>query len=149
MRGSLAAIVATFTLLVAMLVSVGDADAAACQRGVRSKNSNTPVTVTFINKSGEFRGVMWADFKGKLVNYANLNPGQKFTINTFLTHPWIFTNGPGDCVEMFMPSRGVSKYTLTVKSKGGGDDDEGDEGDDAGDDSDDAGDDAGGDEEND
>ena len=48
------------------------AEADFCSNTVRSKNSNTPVTVTFVNKSGEYRGVMWADFKGKLVPYAKI-----------------------------------------------------------------------------
>jgi hypothetical protein len=54
----------------ANIVSVTETEAASCARGARSQNSNTPVTVTFVNKSGEFRAVMWADFKGKLVPYA-------------------------------------------------------------------------------
>jgi hypothetical protein len=55
------------------------------------------------------------------VPYANLNPGESYTINTYLTHPWVFTDGPGNCVEMFMPQKGVPRYNLTAKSKGGGD----------------------------
>ena len=106
----------------AAIVAVTDAEAAFCSRNVKSQNSNTPVTVTFVNKSGEFRGVMWADFKGKLVSYANLNPGESFTINTFVTHPWIFTDGPGNCVEMFMPRIGVSKFNITAKASGAGGD---------------------------
>ncbi len=98
------------------------AEADFCSNNVRSKNSNTPVTVTFINKSGEYRAVMWADFNGKLVPYANLNPGEKYTINTYVTHPSVFTDGPGNCVEMFMPSKGVPIFNLTAKASGSGGD---------------------------
>jgi VHL beta domain len=83
----------------AAIASVPEAQAAYCSTHVKSKNSNTPLKVTFVNKSGAFRGVMWADFNGKLVPYANLQPGQSYTVNTFATHPWIFTDGPGNCVE--------------------------------------------------
>lgn len=106
----------------AAIVSVTDAEAASCSRKVKSQNSNTPVTVTFVNKSGEYRGVMWVDFKGKPVSYANLNPGQSYTVNTYVTHPWMFTDGPGNCVEMFMPRQGVSKFNITAKSTGAGGD---------------------------
>ena len=91
-------------------------------RGAKSQNSNTPVKVTFVNKSGEFRGVMWADFKGKLVPYANLEPGQKYTVNTFATHPWVFTDGPGNCIEMWVAQPGASKFSITAKSTGKGGD---------------------------
>jgi len=104
---------AAFGLVAA--VPVGDAQAASCANfgKVKSKNSNTPVTVTFVNKSGAYRGVMWIDFNGRPVTYANLNPGQKYTINTYLTHPWMFTDGPGNCKQMFMPRKGVARFNIT------------------------------------
>jgi hypothetical protein len=86
------------------------------------EGSNTPVTVTCVNSNGEFRSVMWADFSGKLKNYANLNPGQSYTVNTVATHPWIFTDGPGNCIEMFVARAGTHKYTLKAKLIGSGGD---------------------------
>ena len=100
------------------------AEAASCSSfgRVKSQNSNTPVTVTFVNKSGEYRSVEWIDFNGGLVNYANLQPGERFRIDTYVTHPWVFTDGPGNCVEMFMPQKGVPRFNLTRKATGlGGD----------------------------
>jgi uncharacterized protein YkwD len=137
-------IAALAAFLLSAIVLVGDAGAEACAGKPKSKNSDVPVNLTFVNKSGEFRHVMWADFSGKLVRYASLDSGKSFEINTFLTHPWIFTDGPGNCVEMFLPQRGVSTYTLMVKSgvDGGNDGDEADDnGDEANDDGDEAGDD--------
>jgi hypothetical protein len=29
-------------------------------------------------------------------------PGQKYTVKTFATHPWVFTDGPGNCIEMWV-----------------------------------------------
>jgi von Hippel-Lindau disease tumor suppressor protein len=106
----------------AAIASVPEAQAAYCSTHVKSKNSNTPLKVTFVNKSGAFRGVMWADFNGKLVPYANLQPGQSYTVNTFATHPWIFTDGPGNCVEMWVARAGVSKFNITAKASGSGGD---------------------------
>jgi hypothetical protein len=88
---------------------------------MRSKNSDVPVTVTFRNRTKSFRAVMWIDFNGQPVNYANLEPGQKFTVNTFLTHPWMFTDGPGNCAEVFVPKAGVSTFNITARNPQGGD----------------------------
>jgi hypothetical protein len=108
----------------ALAISIvgGDADAAACKQGVKSKKSTVPVKVKFTNKSGEYRGVFWVDYNGQMVNYANLNPGQSYTIDTFVSHPWVFTDGPGNCIEMFYPAKGKTRYNLTVKSPGFGED---------------------------
>lgn len=102
----------------------GNAHAESCAKfgKVKSQNSNTPVTVTFVNHSGEYRSVMWVDSKGGLVDYANLNPGERYRVDTYLTHPWVFTDGPGNCVEMFMPRNGVPVFNLTCKSTGVGGD---------------------------
>jgi len=53
------------------------------------------------------------------VPYANLQPGQSYTVNTFATHPWVFTGGPGNCIEMWVARAGVSKFNITAKSTGG------------------------------
>ena len=44
------------------------------------------------------------------VDYA----GQSYTQTTYLTHPWMFTDGLGNCIEMFMPQKGVSRFEITV-----------------------------------
>lgn len=87
----------------------------------RSRNSDNPVTVTFINRSGAFRSVMWVDFNGRPTEYAALNDGERFTINTYLSHPWMFTDGPGNCIEMYMPVLGVSQFQITAPSRYFGD----------------------------
>lgn len=82
-----------------------------------SRNSDTPLSVTFVNKSDGYRAVMWIGFDGIPKDYAGLNPGEKFTINTYLTHPWMFTDGPGNCLEMFMPQLGVSVFNITAPNR--------------------------------
>ena len=89
---------------------------------MRSLESRTSVTVTFRNRSGAFRSVNWVDFNGQLVQYAALNPGESFTIQTFLTHPWVFTDGPGNCVETYLPEPGRSAFSLRKRNGGSGGD---------------------------
>jgi hypothetical protein len=45
-----------------------------------------------------------------------------YTVNTFATHPWIFTDGPGNCVEMFVARAGTKSYMLKVTASGKGGD---------------------------
>jgi len=80
---------------------------------VKSQNSAMPAKITFINKSGMYRSIMWLDFNGRPKDYASLNSGQEVTLDTFLTHPWMVTDGPGNCIEIVMPHAGTRVVTLT------------------------------------
>jgi hypothetical protein len=82
-----------------------------------SRNSDTPVSMTFVNNSDGYRAILWIDFSGQPKDYAGLNPGEQFSINTFLTHPWMITDGPGNCLEMFMPQQGVSVFNITAPNR--------------------------------
>lgn len=79
---------------------------------LRSEHSREPTAITFINKSGMYRALMWIDFKGQFKDYGGMNSGEKKTINTFRTHPWMITNGPGDCIEIIMPAAEPATVTL-------------------------------------
>lgn len=80
---------------------------------LKSKNSNRPVTITFVNKTDSLRALMWLDFKGQPQEFGNLEPRQKKTINTFVTHPWMFTDGPGNCQEIYLPAAGDTRFNIT------------------------------------
>ena len=86
-------------------------------RGQASQNSDVPVSMTFVNLSDDFRAVYWIGFDGQPKQYATLNPGEEFAINTFMTHPWMFTDGPGNCIEMFMPQPGISVFNITAPGR--------------------------------
>lgn len=82
-----------------------------------SRNSDVPVSMTFINRTDTLRSVLWIGFNGAPKEYASLNPGESFSINTFVSHPWMFTDGPGNCIEMFMPQQGVRTFEITAPSR--------------------------------
>jgi VHL beta domain len=90
----------------------------SAQGKMRSKNSNTPTKITFVNESGSYRSIMWLDFKGTPKPYANLNDGEQVTLETFLTHPWMATDGPGNCIEIVVPRAGSSVATLGSETQG-------------------------------
>jgi len=117
-RGAAIALTAlAFTLSFAQTDPAAAQDASCKQLfKIRSLNSNTKTKITFINNSGMHRGIMWLDFKGQAKDYASLNHGQRVNLNTFLTHPWMITTGPGDCLEIIQPRAGGSVVTLKPRA---------------------------------
>ncbi len=83
---------------------------------VRSLESRTPLTVTFTNTSDGYRGVMWLNFEGTPVEYTNLEQGQSYTVTTYLTHPWMFTDGPGNCMQIYVPKPGDTRFEISAPS---------------------------------
>lgn len=82
---------------------------------LKSVESRQPVSITFVNRSGMYRGVLWLDYNGRAVDYEGLNPGASYTQKTFAGHPWMFTNGPGDCKEIYVPQAGDTRFDITVR----------------------------------
>ena len=73
-----------------------------------------PATVTFVNRADGYRNIDWIDFNGVPQNYAALDPGQSYVVDTSVGHPWLITDGPGNCVELYEPAPGESTYDLTA-----------------------------------
>ena len=88
------------------------AEAACTYRGLRSQNSRVPQGITFVNASGMYRSLQWIDFAGQPKDYGGMNPGESKYVNTFLTHPWMITDGPGNCIQIVMPRAGMSVVRL-------------------------------------
>ncbi len=82
------------------------------QGKIRAKYSDRPTSITFVNKSGAYRGILWLDFNGKPKTYANLKDGERVTLQTFLSHPWMVTDGPGNCLQIALPRKDPSLVTI-------------------------------------
>ncbi|MEO1695251.1 MAG: hypothetical protein AAFR55_08445 [Pseudomonadota bacterium] len=81
---------------------------------IKSRDSRRPITVRFINRTRSQRTVMWLDYSGQPKEYGLIEPGQTFTQQTFVGHPWMFTDGPGNCKEIFVPERASQvSYNIT------------------------------------
>lgn len=85
---------------------------------LKSKESKTKTSITFVNKAKTYRAVMWLGFDGHPKDYGNLAPGQQKTIQTFLTHPWMVATGPGDCLEIVLPRSGTAATRVIMKENG-------------------------------
>jgi hypothetical protein len=94
----------------------------SCQTmaGRKSENGGQQVTVDFVNQTNEMRGVDWIGFDGVPQNFGMLDPGQSMSIETWTSHPWMMTDGPGNCIEMVMPAANQPVIAITVPSPGFG-----------------------------
>jgi hypothetical protein len=105
--------VSFFSLAVtAMPAAAGDVSCSK-QQSLRSQKSTTATSMTFVNKTPAARIVMWIDFDGSPQQYSILGPGQKFNVSTFMTHPWLITDGPGNCIDIFLPTKKARTVNLT------------------------------------
>ena len=99
-------------LLMTLPASTGPAAAQAklsnigCGRedALRSVDGTRPTNVTFINQSGRRVRTYWLNYAGKRVFYRELGPGDSYTQQTYVTHPWVITSdGSGDCTALYQP----------------------------------------------
>ncbi len=81
---------------------------------VSSRDTGAPLVLNFVNATENYRGLVWIDPNGNLVDIAGLNPGEEIAFNTDPGHVWMATTGPGDCLEMIQPTARQVEYRLTV-----------------------------------
>jgi VHL beta domain len=82
------------------------------RKNIRSMDSAEATKLTIINKSGAMRGVLRLDYSGHPKDYANLSSGEQVVLETFTTHPWMITDGPGNCLQIVMPHPGARVVEL-------------------------------------
>jgi hypothetical protein len=92
----------------------GKAQEVSCSESgkLRSQKSDVAALVTFVNNSSMYRSIQWIDFEGGFKAHGGLNPGERLTIETFVSHPWMIATGPGDCLQIFLPDAGLSTIEL-------------------------------------
>jgi hypothetical protein len=87
------------------------------QETLRSRESQEPAKLRFINESGAILVLQWIDFNGARKEYATLKPGDDVTQETFITHPWVVAYQEGSCRQIFLPAPGVSVVHLRPESE--------------------------------
>lgn len=87
---------------------------------IKSTSSGKKIAITFINTTKEFRAIHWLDTNGIPKHYKDLQAGERYTQTTITSHPWMATDGPGNCIEIHMPKAGVKTIKLTKESPGFG-----------------------------
>src|SRR5207245_796726 len=70
---------------------------------VRSLPSQIATAIDIVNATSKVRRVYWLDFEGRRKLYSELRPGEVFSIQTFLTHPWLTTDDKERPVALYWP----------------------------------------------
>lgn len=91
-------------------------DAHGCEMlgQVQSQNGNQPQQITLTNMTDGYRGVVWIDYNGNFVDMGGLNAGEAMTIDSYATHPFMITDGPGNCLEVMVTNAGQPGFEITA-----------------------------------
>lgn len=89
-------------------------------RAVVSKQSHVSVIVNFKNCTNEAVDALWLNYEGQKVPYAVIPPSGSWTVQTFLTHPWMFVRHEtderrlvGECEILFPRGTTRCQYQIT------------------------------------
>jgi VHL beta domain len=86
----------------------------AVAASARSREATMPTTIEFFNEttSQVIVVVWWIDYQGQSHPYATLQPGQSYSPQTYLTHPWKVTTTDGMCLGIYMPTQRPGRVVL-------------------------------------
>ena len=76
------------------------------RKNIRSMVSEEKTKLTFINRSGATRNILWLDFASNTRSFGRLKNGEQIDLDTFVTHPWMVTNSSGACLQIIEPDAG-------------------------------------------
>jgi hypothetical protein len=71
----------------------------------RSKPSQRPLTIVFVNRRAEPVTLDWIGFGGDRQRYATISPGSSVAQETFLWHRWTIAAEEGGCLGGFIARR--------------------------------------------
>ncbi|HEY4177900.1 MAG TPA: hypothetical protein VGM90_13730 [Kofleriaceae bacterium] len=75
-----------------------------CGARQRSLVSDTSLNLVFSNHTKGTVTIYWLDFKGERVWYNTLAPGDSYTQQTYVTHPWVIVDSQGRCLDQLVPN---------------------------------------------
>ncbi len=78
------------------------------EKSLKSANGAS-VKLNFVNNSGSTAKVYWLDSSGKRKVYdASLANKGTYSINTFITHPWVITDAKDNCLKIYVASEATA-----------------------------------------
>ncbi|WP_075213976.1 hypothetical protein [Mongoliimonas terrestris] len=91
----------------------------SCTRFARARAvaSDRKLPVVFVNRSGAYRVVHWVDENGQAVQITGLNPGEAARVMAWAGHPFLMTDGPGNCVEIAIIRPDTRQVRLTARNR--------------------------------
>jgi hypothetical protein len=73
------------------------------EKGLKSENGNVKTRITFVNRSKQPVKAYWLDYNGERVFYKELKPSESYSLDTFVTHPWLITDLHDNAWDVYMP----------------------------------------------
>jgi hypothetical protein len=83
------------------------------EAALRSQGTTAPTGMIFVNDSDEIRRVYWLNFDGRRVLYGAPRRGAPLSLQTYVAHPWVVTDGGDACLGIYMPA--ASQQTIDVR----------------------------------
>ncbi|AGZ41765.1 hypothetical protein AFR_17435 [Actinoplanes friuliensis DSM 7358] len=84
----------------------------SAEAGLRSAGNGQATQVAFFNTRAEPVTVSWLGPDGKRVQYQVLGPGEAYTQQTYLGHPWVASTADGKAVAVFEPGLNPSRAVI-------------------------------------
>ncbi|WP_223256246.1 hypothetical protein [Micromonospora endophytica] len=75
------------------------------ERDLRSVSGGAETSIEFVNLRSRPVILYWIDHQGRRRQYAVIQPGQSHRQQTYVGHPWVVTNGRGQALVCFEPTR--------------------------------------------
>ena len=82
------------------------------ERGARSLSGTEATKIFFNNQASERVRVYWVDYEGRRKFYSEVEPGDSYTQDTYMTHPWVVTDTREHCIMLFRPAPGATLATI-------------------------------------
>jgi hypothetical protein len=87
------------------------------EKGLKSENGNVKTRITFVNRSKQPVKAYWLDYNGERVFYKELKPSESYSLDTFVTHPWLITDLHDNAWDVYMPTVQPRTVIITAPKK--------------------------------
>ncbi len=102
---STGSVLALSGILTAVNLETANAGPAICPAESVSKSTSGKITtkISFKNKLKQTVKIYWLNYSGRRVFYRQLKPGDSYTQQTYVTHPWVVTDVGNGCLGVYYP----------------------------------------------
>jgi len=74
------------------------------EKDLKLENGKVKTRITFVNHSKQPVRAYWLDYNGERVFYKELKPSESYSLDTFVTHPWLITDLHDNAWDVYMPT---------------------------------------------
>jgi len=66
-----------------------------------SQSGDNAIPVTFRNRRADPINIYWINYSGEEELKATVSSGKQWSVNTFLTHPWVVRDNAQNCIAIY------------------------------------------------